>query len=68
MDVGSTIPRMESVESSLEQRPRATHMYRMYGIRVTQVAVTEEQSPKNPSVHFYYFYLKASTLSLKNGV
>ena len=25
MEVGSTIPRKESVESSQEQRPRATH-------------------------------------------
>ncbi len=27
MDIGGTIPRMESVESSREQRPRAMHRY-----------------------------------------
>ncbi len=33
---------MESVESSLEQRPRAKHDYRDIGGRVTPGAVTEE--------------------------
>ncbi len=33
---------MESVESSLEQRPRATHDYRDIGGRVTPGAVTED--------------------------
>ncbi len=35
VSVRGTIPGKESVESSLERRPRITHMYRKYGIRVT---------------------------------
>ena len=42
MDVGGTIPWMESVESSRKQRPRATHDHMDVGGIVTPGAVTEE--------------------------
>ena len=37
-----TAPGMESVESSLEQRPRTMHDYMNIGVRVMQEARTEE--------------------------
>ena len=42
MDVGGTIPGMESVELSPERKQRATHDHKDVGGRVAPGAVTEE--------------------------
>ena len=42
MDAGGTTPRMESVESSLEQRPRATHDSREGGGRIASGTAIED--------------------------
>ena len=48
MDVGGTIPGKESVESSLEQRPRATHDSKDGGGRNASGTAFEEQLPSSP--------------------
>ena len=47
MDAGGTIPWMESVESSREQRPRTTHDHKDVGNRVTPGAITEDAKAGN---------------------
>ena len=44
MDVGGTIPWMESVESSLERRPREKHDSKDGGARATPGAVAEVET------------------------
>ena len=48
MDVGGTIPGKESVELSLEQRPRATHDSKDGGGRNASGTAFEEQLPSSP--------------------
>jgi len=59
MDAVGTITWMESVESSREQRPRATHGSREGEDRVKQDARTEDQLPRNG----YRYYLQGCSVS-----
>ena len=48
MDARGTSPRMDELERSLEQSPRAMHDCMDAGVRATQDAKAEEQLPRTP--------------------